>query len=95
MDKDKLQRFSEFITAGRIKDSVEISDSGYSQNEIEEILVKLEMDAQDALLDMENSQSEKENAVGTIRWIRTIRPKFDNDGSLSPDAMKKLIAYQK
>ena len=92
MSKKKLQTFSEFI---KVQDSIEVSDSGYSQKEIEELLNSIETNAQDAFLSDDTSKREKRNAVETIRWIRTVRPKFDSGGTLPPDAMKKLVQLRK
>ena len=87
-----MKSFSSFI---KVNDSIEVVNNGYSQNEIEKILIKMEMDAQDALLDDETPKKEKGIAVEIIRFIRTVRPKFDNDGNLSSDTMKKLIQLKK
>ena len=87
-----MKSFSSFI---KVNDSIEVVNNGYSQNEIEKILIKMEMDAQDALLDDETSKKEKGIAVEIIRFIRTVRPKFDTDGNLSSDLIKKLIQLKK
>ena len=92
LSKKKFQTFSDFI---RIQDSIEVSDAGYSQKEIEELLNSIETNAQDAFLSDDTSKREKRNAVETIRWIRTVRPKFDSGGTLPPDAMKKLMQLRK
>ena len=49
MNKKNLQTFCDFI---RIQDSLEISDAGFSQKEIEELLNQIEINSQDALLMM-------------------------------------------
>ena len=87
-----MKSFSSFI---RVNDSIEVGNSRYSQNEIEKILIKMEMDAQYALLNDATPKKEKGIAVEIIRFIRTVRPKFDNDGNLSSDTMKKLIQLKK
>jgi len=79
----------------KIGEELEVSDSGYSQLEIEELLNSIETNAQDALLSDDTSKREKRNAVETIRWIRSVRPNFDSDGTLPPDAMKKLMQLRK
>ena len=79
----------------KIEEELEVSDSGYSQKEFEELLNAIETNAQDALLSDDTSKREKRNAVETIRWIRTVRPKFDSGGTLPPDAMKKLMQLKK
>ena len=56
--------------------------------EIENLLQQIEINAQDAFLSDETSKREKRNAVEKIRWIRSVRPKFDSDGKLSADSMK-------
>ena len=78
-----------------IEEELEVSDAGYSQLEIEQLLNSIESNAQDAFLSDDTSKREKRNAVETIRWIRTDRPKFDSDGTLPPDAMKKLVQLRK
>ena len=75
--------FSDFIK--KTREELEVSDAGYSQKEIEELLNAIETNAQDAFLSDDTSKREKRNAVETIRWIRTIRPKFDSSGPLPPD----------
>ena len=85
--------FSDFVK--KTREELEVSDSGYSQKEIEELLNSIETNAQDALLSDDTSKKEKKNAVDTIRWIRTIRPRFDTGGTLPPDAMKKLMQLRK
>ena len=87
-----MKSFSSFI---KVNDSIEVVNNGYSQNEIEKILIKMEMDAQYALLHDATPKKEKGIAVEIIRFIRTVRPKFDNDGNLSSDTMKKLIQLKK
>ena len=79
----------------KIEEELEVSDAGYSQKEIEELLNSIETNAQDAFLSDDTSKREKRNAVETIRWIRTVRPKFDSGGTLPPDAMKKLMQLRK
>ena len=79
----------------KIEEELEVSDAGYSQKEFEELLNAIETNAQDAFLSDDTSKREKRNAVDTIRWIRTVRPKFDSDGTLPPDAMKKLMQLRK
>ena len=79
----------------KIEEELEVNDSGYSQKEFEELLNAIETDAQDAFLSDDTSKREKRYAVETIRWIRTIRPKFDSGGTLPPDAMKKLMQLKK
>ena len=59
-----MKSFSDYI---KVNDSIEISDSGYSQNEIEEFLNKIEIISQDSLLNDDSSKKEKSNAVETIR----------------------------
>ena len=85
--------FSDFIK--KTREELEVSDSGYSQKEIEELLNSIETNAQDAFLSDDTSKREKRSAVDTIRWIRTFRPKFDSGGTLPPDAMKKLMQLKK
>ena len=79
----------------KMGEELEVSDSGYSQKEIEELLNSIETNAQDALLSDDTSKREKRNAVETIRWIRSVRPKFDSDGKLSVDSMKNLMQLKK
>ena len=78
-----------------IEEELEVSDSGYSQLEIEQLLQQIETNAQDAFLSDDTSKREKRNAVETIRWIRSVRPKFDSDGKLSVDSMKNLMQLKK
>jgi len=85
--------FSDFIK--KTREELEVSDAGYSQKEFEELLNAIETNAQDAFLSDDTSKREKRNAVETIRWIRTVRPKFDSGGTLPPDAMKKLMQLKK
>ena len=85
--------FSNFIK--KTREELEVSNSGYSQKAIEELLNSIETNAQDAFLSDDTSKREKRSAVDTIRWIRTIRPKFDSGGTLPPDAMKKLMQLRK
>ena len=85
-------QFADYI---KTKEEIVVSDSGYSQLEIEQLLQQIETNAQDAFLSDDTSKREKRNAVETIRWIRTVRPKFDSDGTLPPDAMKKLMQLKK
>ncbi len=79
----------------KMGEELEVSDSGYSQKEIEELLNSIETNAQDALLSDDTSKREKKNAVETIRWIRSVRPKFDSGGKLSADSMKKLMQLKR
>ena len=79
----------------KMGEELEVSDSGYSQKEIEELLNSIETNAQDALLSDDTSKREKKYAVETIRWIRSVRPKFDSDGKLSADSMKNLMQLKK
>ena len=79
----------------KMGEELEVSDSGYSQKEIEELLNSIETNAQDALLSDDTSKREKRNAVETIRLIRSVRPKFDSDGKLSVDSMKNLMQLKK
>ena len=85
-------QFADYI---KTKEEIVVSDSGYSQLEIEQLLNSIETNAQDALLSDDTSKREKGNAVETIRWIRSVRPKFDSDGKLSADSMKKLMQLKK
>jgi len=85
--------FSDFIK--KTREELEVSDSGYSQLEIEQLLQQIEINAQDALLSDDTSKREKKNAVETIRWIRSVRPKFDSDRKLSADSMKNLMQLKK
>ena len=85
-------QFADYI---KTKEEIVVSDSGYSQLEIENLLQQIEINAQDAFLSDETSKREKRNAVETIRWIRSVRPKFDSDGKLSVDSMKKLMQLKK
>ena len=85
-------QFADYI---KTKEEIVVSDSGYSQLEIENLLQQIEINAQDAFLSDDTSKREKRNAVETIRWIRTVRPKFDSDVTLPPDAMKKLMQLKK
>ena len=85
--------FSDFIK--KTREELEVSNSGYSQKEIEELLNSIETNAQDAFLSDDTSKREKRSAVDTIRWIRTFRHKFDSGGTLPPDAMKKLMQLRK
>ena len=79
----------------KMGEEIEVSDSGYSQKEIEELLNSIETNAQDAFLSDDTSKREKRNAVEVIRWIRSVRPKFDSDGKLSADSMKKLMQLKR
>ena len=85
--------FSDFVK--KTREELEVSDSGYSQLEIEQLLQQIETNAQDAFLSDDTSKREKRNAVETIRWIRSVRPKFDSDGKLSVDSMKNLMQLKK
>ena len=85
-------QFADYI---KTKEEIVVSDSGYSQLEIENLLQQIEINAQDAFLSDDTSKREKKNAVETIRWIRSVRPKFDSDGKLSADSMKKLMQLKK
>ena len=85
-------QFADYI---KTKEEIVVSDSGYSQLEIEELLNSIETNAQDAFLSDDTSKREKRNAVETIRWIRSVRPKFDSDRKLSADSMKKLMQLKK
>jgi len=85
--------FSDFIK--KTREELEVSDAGYSQKEIEELLNSIETNAQDAFLSDDTSKREKRNAVETIRWIRSVRPKFDSDRKLSADSMKKLMQLKR
>ena len=85
--------FSDFIK--KTREELEVSDAGYSQKEFEELLNAIETNAQDAFLSDDTSKREKRNVVDTIRWIRTVKPKFDSGGTLLPDAMKKLMQLRK
>ena len=85
-------QFADYI---KNKEEIVVSDSGYSQLEIENLLQQIEINAQDAFLSDETSKREKRNAVETIRWIRSVRPNFDSDGKLSADSMKKLMQLKK
>ena len=85
--------FSDFVK--KTREELEVSDSGYSQLEIEQLLQQIETNAQDAFLSDDTSKREKRNAVETIRWIRSVRPKFDSDGKLSVDSLKKLMQLKK
>ena len=64
-------QFADYI---KTKEEIVVSDSGYSQLEIENLLQQIEINAQDAFLSDETSKREKRNAVETIRWIRSVRP---------------------
>jgi len=88
-----MNPFSDFIK--KTRDELEVSDSGYSQKEIEELLNSIETNAQDVLLSDDTSKQEKRNAVETIRWIRSVRPEFDSGGKLSVDSMKKLMQLKR
>ena len=85
-------QFADYI---KTKEEIVVSDSGYSQLEIEQLLNSIETNAQDAFLSDDTSKREKRNAVETISWIRSVRPKFDSDGKLSADSMKKLMQFKK
>jgi len=85
--------FSDFVK--KTREELEVSDAGYSQLEIEQLLNSIETNAQDVLLSDDTSKREKRNAVETIRWIRSVRPKFDSDGKLSADSMKNLMQLKK
>ena len=85
-------QFADYI---KTKEEIVVNDSGYSQLEIEQLLNSIETNAQDALLSDDTSKREKRNTVETIRWIRSVRPKFDSDGKLSADSMKKLMQLKK
>ena len=85
-------QFADYI---KTKEEIVVSDSGYSQLEIEELLNSIETNAQDAFLSDDTSKREKRNAVETIRWIRSVRPKFDSDRKLSADSMKNLMQLKK
>ena len=66
-------QFADYI---KTKEEIVVSDSGYSQLEIENLLQQIGINAQDAFLSDDTSKREKRNAVETIRWIRSVRPKF-------------------
>ena len=85
-------QFADYI---KTKEEIVVSDSGYSQLEIENLLQQIEINAQDAFLSDDTSKREKRNAVETIRWIRSVRLNFDSDGKLSADSMKKLMQLKK
>jgi len=85
-------QFADYI---KTKEEIVVSDSGYSQLEIEQLLQQIETNAQDALLSDDTSKREKKNAVETIRWIRSVRPEFDSGGKLSVDSMKKLMQLKR
>ena len=85
--------FSDFIK--KTREELEVSDAGYSQKEFEELLNAIETNAQDAFLSDDTSKREKRNAVEVIRWIRSVRPKFDSGGKLSADSMKNLMQLKK
>ena len=85
-------QFADYI---KTKEEIVVSDSGYSQLEIEQLLNSIETNAQDALLSDDTSKREKRNAVETIRWIRSVRPNFDSDGKFSADSMKKLMQLKR
>ena len=85
-------QFADYI---KTKEEIVVSDSGYSQLEIEELLNSIETNAQDAFLSDDTSKREKRNAVETIRWIRSVRPKFDSDRKLSADSIKNLMQLKK
>ena len=52
--------FSNFIK--KTREELEVSNSGYSQKEIEELLNAIETNAQDAFLSDDTSKREKRNA---------------------------------
>ena len=85
-------QFADYI---KTKEEIVVSDSGYSQLEIENLLQQIEINAQDALLSDAVSKKDKEFALEVIRWIRSVRPNFDSDGKLSADSMKNLMQLKR
>ena len=53
-------QFADYI---KTKEEIFVSDSGYSQLEIEQLLNSIETNAQDAFLSDDTSKREKRNAV--------------------------------
>ena len=85
-------QFADYI---KTKEEIVVSDSGYSQLEIENLLQQIGINAQDAFLSDDTSKREKRNTVETIRWIRSVRSNFDSDGKFSADSMNKLMQLKR